>query len=142
MTGSTPATVPPTVGAVTTDRRLRVRAIPLLVLLIVEAYVGGRLATPYNRAVLATHIGLAVVLVAFAAHAFVISVRLPKPSARGAAGLTFVSTLAAALSGTVFLLGGSNPIALDSMEGFAVVAILGAILLIALGAVKIPRPAG
>ncbi|MGI0071582.1 MAG: hypothetical protein ACRECT_05905 [Thermoplasmata archaeon] len=124
------------------DSTLRRRAIPLLVGLIVEALVGSLLSNtnPYNLAYLGTHIGLALLIVVFSGYALILSLRRSKASARAAAGLTFITTLGATVSGTVFLLGGSSPIALDAMQALAVVAILGAILLMVFGAVPSPRP--
>ncbi len=125
----------------TRNRTLRIRAIPISVLVIVESVLGDPLAragSPYPLGYLAAHIGLALLLVAFAAHAFVISIRLPSWPARVAACVTFLCALGATIDGTVFLLGGQSRSSLYGMEALAVVALLGAILLFAWGSVAIP----
>jgi len=136
---------PPSAGAATPATRnsaLRIRAIPVLVLLFAEILVGNQLAevgTPYPWGYLAAHIALSLVLIALTAHAFVLSLHLPSGAARATAGITFLTTLGATVSGTVFLVAGQNPSALYGMEGLGGVALLGAILLLVVGSVSIPN---
>jgi hypothetical protein len=142
MEGSGTAGNPPPAGP-RTDRRLRIVAVPVLVGLVAESLVGSRLATagsPYPTSLLATHIGLSIALVLLTGYAVGLSIRLRASPGRVVAALTFVATLGATASGTVFLLAGQSGIALGGMEGLAVVAILGAILLLVWGSVKLPGP--
>ena len=125
------------------DTAIRMRAIPMLVLLIVEGVLGGQLAivgSPYPIGYLAAHIVLAILLVGFTAHAVRRALRLPKASLKVAATITFLTTLGATLAGTVFLLGGGAMSAFDAMEALFGVALIGAILLLVLGSVVIPQP--
>ena len=122
---------------------LRMRAVPMLVLLVVEGVLGGQLAivgSPYPIGYLAAHIVLAVLLVGFTGHAFQLALRLPKGSLKVAAAVTFLTTLGATVAGTVFLLGGGATSAFDAMEGLFGVALVGAILLLVLGSVVTPPP--
>lgn len=123
------------------DSRLRVRAIPIFVLLLAEILLGNQLAvvgSPYPIGYLAAHVALSLLLVGFTGHAFVLSVRLPKVSARACAGLTFLATLGATVSGTLFLLAGESSSALVGMESLGGLALLGALLLMVFGSVKVP----
>ena len=127
----------------TRDSTLRVRAVPTLVLLLAETLVGNELAvvgSPYPLGYLAAHVVLSLLLVGFTAHIFLRSLRLPSAAARVAGGVTFLSTLGATISGSVFLWGGGSQFAVDGMEGLAGLAILGAILLLVFGSVVTPSP--
>jgi len=122
---------------------LRVRAVVVFVLLIVEVLVGNELAlagSPYPLGYLAAHIVLAVLLTGFTSHVLLASIRGYRGSTRIAAGVTFVTTLGALLSGTVFLLAGQSNAALVGMEALAVLALLGAILLMVWGGAGSRRP--
>ena len=56
---------------------------------------------------------------------------------RHLAGITFIAALGATISGTVFLLGGQSNGALYGMEGLGGLALLGALLMIIFGSVKV-----
>jgi len=114
---------------------LRIRAVGMLVLLLLVAVLGGELAgeSSYTWPYLAAHIVLAVLLIGFSAHVFMAAIRGAKAPAKVGAGVAFVSAVGATISGTVFLLGGSNPIALDGMEGLAIVAVVGILLILIWG---------
>ena len=117
---------------------LRVRAIPIFVLLLGEILLGNQLAevgSPYPVGYLAAHVVLSVLLVGFTAHVFLAALRLPKAAAKYAAAITFLSTLGATLAGTVFLLGGGSTPSLYAMEGLGGVALIAAILLMVWGSV-------
>jgi hypothetical protein len=119
---------------------LRARAVPLLLLLLVEALLGNQLAvvgSPYPLGYLVAHVALAVLLVAFSTHVLVLARRLPGVPARTAAWVTFVSTIIATAGGTAFLFGGQSSAALYAMVAFAGVAILGAVLLLVWGSEKL-----
>jgi hypothetical protein len=102
----------------------------------VEILVGNQLAevgSPYPVGYLAAHVVLSVVLIAFTGHALMFAFRRPRTALRVSAAVTFVTTLGATLSGTVFLLAGQSPSALTGMEALGVIALLGSILLIVWG---------
>lgn len=141
MSTTTSGTGPSVAALSSKDRSLRARAVPIFLLVIGEILVGNELAeagSPYPLGYLAAHIALAIVLVAFSVHVLIRAVRLPSMPARAAAGVTFVSALGAALGGTVYLFAGSSAYALDAMEAFGGVALLGSVLLILWGSVSVP----
>jgi len=124
----------------TRNSTLRWLGVAIFALLITESAVGGPLVSsgsPYPAGYLWAHIGLAAFLVLITGAALAISIRLPSWRARGSAGLTFLLTLGAVISGSWFLVVGVSNGALEGMEGFATGAILISILLIVWGAVKV-----
>jgi len=141
--GSSPAATASRPEGSLKDRRLRLRAVPIFILLIAEILVGNELAlagSPYPVSFLAAHIVIALLLIGVTAHAFRISIQLPKASARVAAGLTFLASFGATLSGTLFLLAGGSNAALNGMEAFGLIALLGDILLLVWGSVTVQAP--
>ena len=120
---------------------LRLRAVGMLVLLLLIAVIGGSLAleSSYDLAVLAGHIVLALLLVGLSAHVLLAAFRSFGSVAKVGGTIAFASVLGATISGTVFLLGGGSNAALDGMEGFTIVALVGIVLLlVGGGAVKAP----
>ena len=143
MTATETSVSPSQSSPQTHDQTLRIRAVVILGLLLAEILVGNQLAllgSPYPWGWLAAHIGLSIVLVAFTAHAFVISVRLPSWPARVASGVTFLSSVGATIDGILFLYGGASRSSLYGMEGLSAVAFLGCILLIFVGSVVTRSP--
>jgi len=139
MTG-TSSMRPATDHGTVRDTKLRVRAIPILVLLLGEILLGNQLAvvgSPYPLGYLAAHVVLSILLVGFTAHVLLASLRLPRAATKFAAGFTFVATLGATLGGTAFLLGGGSLASLYAMEVLGGFALLGAILLIVWGSVTV-----
>lgn len=132
--------MPPTMTA----RRvsLRLLGIPLLVLIIVESLVGSELAfeSSYSTVVLALHILLALGLVGLSGRALYVAFGYPTSTPRLVAGLNLVASLGATAAGTVFLVGGQNPAALQAMEGFAVLIVLFALLFLTWGSPPAPSP--
>jgi hypothetical protein len=114
---------------------LRRWGILLLVLFFLTSAVGGSLAleSSYLLITLASHIGLALVTLAVAAYATSTASREYRTLPRASAGLVTLSALGGTIAGTVFLLYGQNSSALDVMEGFALVGILTAIVMIVSG---------
>ncbi len=122
------------------NKTLRILAIPIFGLLLIDSLLGDSLmyspeGQPFPLSTLALHIGVALLLVGITGLAFVISLRLPGWRPRVAAGLPFASTLVATLAGIVFLLGSESPAALAWMEAFAAIAFIGDILLLVWGSV-------
>lgn len=120
------------------NKTLRILAIPIFILLLIDSLLGNSLmyspeGQPFPLSILTIHIGVALLLVGVTGLAFVISLRLPGWRLRVAAGLSSVSTMVATLAGTVFLLGGESPTALAWMEAFAAIAFIGDILLFVWG---------
>ncbi len=137
---STGASVPP---APVRDQSLRVRGAVILVLVVVEIFIGNELAvagSPYPDGWLAAHVVVGLLLLGVAGHAARISMRLPKASVRVAAVVTVLAVLGAFASGLAFLFAGETNAALYGMEGFAVVALLGSLLLLVLGGVTVRPP--
>lgn len=140
MTSTPTAPLASPVPPETRDRRIRILAAPILLGLLGEILLGNSLASvgsPYPDSYLAAHVALGLFLVALTGWAFGLSVRLPSVRARAVAGVTHLSTLGAVVAGTVFLLAGQAQGALDAMEGLAVLAILGAILLLVVGSIQV-----
>ncbi len=141
MTGNVSQASNVAVAPLGRDTSIRIRAVAIFVLLLAELLLGNQLAvvgTPYPVGYLATHIVLSILLIGLAAHVVVRSTRLPSGPAKAVAWLTFVSTLGATIGGTVFLVAGGSSIALYAMEGLGALAVLGAVLLIVWGSVRIP----
>jgi hypothetical protein len=124
---------------------LRVRGVVIFILLLAAILLGTRLAdlgSPYPVSYLALHALLAFALVGFTATTVRSSYCLPSSAVRGAALLTFLTTLGATLGGLAFLYGGGSQASLDVMESLGAIALIGAILLVVLGgAPKSPSPA-
>ncbi len=113
---------------------LRVWGARVLVMFLLTSAVGGSLAleSGYLPVTLAGHIGLALVTLGVAGYAFSSVGRHYPPLPRASAGLAAIAALGATIAGTAFLLDGSNS-ALYAMEGFAVVGILAAIVMMVVG---------
>ena len=117
------------------DRSLRPWGGVILVLFVLTSTVGGSLAleSSYLIVTLASHIGLALVTLGVAGYASMFIGRSYKPFPRATSGLASFSALVATIAGTVFLVEGQSDIALGVMEGFALLGIIMAILMIAVG---------
>jgi hypothetical protein len=109
-------------------------ALVFLFFLITSA-VGGSLAleSSYLVVTLASHIGLALVTLALAGYGASRLGRAYQPLPRASAGLAAFCALGATIAGTLFLAFDQNHAALLAMEGFAVVGLLAAILMMAFG---------
>lgn len=124
-------------GAGSRGVTLRTRGIALLSFLIVEFGLGGALSTfgsPYPTVYLAAHVLVAISLVGFSAYATVVAFRRQDAGPRAAALTTLVGALGATVGGAAFLTVG-GPSDLDAMVVLGLVAVLGAVLLIAFGVV-------
>jgi hypothetical protein len=121
---------------------LRLLAIPLFVLIILESFVGSDLAleSSYSTAVLALHILLALMLVGLSGRALYVSLAYPTMGPRVIAALNLVASLAATAAGTVFLLENQDPTALHVMEGAAVLIVVFSLVFLAWGAPPAPNP--
>ncbi len=125
------------------NRTLRILAVPILALLLIDSLVGDSLmyspkGQPFPVGALALHVGVALLLVGVTGLALGLSLRLPGWRRRAAATFTHGSTVGATIAGIVFLVGGENPAALTLMEGLAVLTFLGAIALAVWGSVALP----
>ena len=114
---------------------LRVWGLLVLVFFVLTSAVGGSLAleSSYLVVTLTSHIGLALVTLGLAGYGAAFISRFYKAAPRAGAGLSALSALGATISGAVFLLGGQSNAALYSMEGFAGLGIVGALLMAVLG---------
>jgi hypothetical protein len=125
-----------------TRRRLslRILAVPLFVLIIIESLVGSELAfeNTYSTWVLALHILLALGLIGISGRALLVSWGYPTMAPRIVAGLNLVASVTATAGGTVFLLGNSNMTALGVMEGSAVLIVLFSLIFLAWGTPPAP----
>lgn len=122
---------------------LRILAIPVLALWIVEVVLGNTLAldgSPYPSDLLIGHVLVAILAVLLTGFAVGVAFRSGQRRGLYAAGVTHGSTLAATISGLVFLFAGQNQYALDGMEGFAGVMLLGIILMALFGRAPSPTP--
>ncbi len=127
----------------TKNQTLRILALPLLILVIVESAVGGSLAlegSTYSMGYLTGHVGLAALLVLLSAWALIVSLRLSSRPAQVAAGITLLACLGATIAGTLFLIGGQSVAALEGMEGSAGLALLSTIFLFVWGSIPNPVP--
>ena len=118
---------------------LRLRGSALFVLLVVEVLLGSELAnlgSPYPISLLAAHILIGLALIGFSGYTLLVATRGFRAAARGSAVLTCLATVAAVVAGFVFLFGGQTAGAELSMEGFGVLALLGALLLIVFGGAR------
>lgn len=133
---STPSTPEPS----SIHPSLRIRAIPILLVVIAEILIGNQLAvagSPYPLIWLIAHIAVGLLLVAMTGHTMGKALRRShKMSAKGASALTFFGALGAVLSGFAFLFGGQSNGALLGMEVLGGLALLGSILLLVFGSNK------
>jgi hypothetical protein len=146
---STP-NAPASTAAAPAGPSLRTWGILTFVMFVLTSAVGGSLAaeSSYLAVTLASHIGLALVTLAIAGYAASFVGRSYRPGPRASARMAAAAALGATLSGTVFLLGGQSNYALYAMEGFAVLGILAAIVMMVVGgpsgkraAAGVPSPA-
>ena len=135
-TGAPPSTPVAGPAPILKGRSLRGFGVLVLVMFLLTSAVGGSLAleSSYLIVTLVSHIGLALVTLGIAGYtASVVGRRYP-PMPRAFCGLAALSALVGTLAGTVFLVGGMNPVALDVMEAFAVLGIVASIGMIVVGA--------
>lgn len=133
---------PPVAPGMTRRLTLRLLAIPLFILIIIESLVGSELAfeSSYSDWVLALHILLALGLIGISGRAVYVSLGCPTMAPRVVAGLNLVASVAATIGGTVFLLANSNMTALYVMEGSAGLIVLFSLIFLAWGAPPAPAP--
>lgn len=114
---------------------LRLWGILILVSFVVTSVVGGSLTSEssYLPLMLGAHIGLALLTLGLSSYATSIIGRRYKSLPRVGAALSAAAALGATIGGTVFLLGGQSNGPLYAMEGFAVVGIAAALVMIVLG---------
>lgn len=126
---------PPQRTGTTAVPSLRLWGLLVLILFLVTSVVGGSLASEssYLPVTLGGHIGLAVVTLLAAGYATSFAGRRYRGLPRASAGLAALSALGATIAGTVFLVGNQSNGALYAMEGFALVGILAALVMIAVG---------
>jgi hypothetical protein len=127
------------------DARLRYHAIPFLILVLAEIFVGTQLAnagSPYPSGYLDAHVGLSVLMIALGAYLVAIAYPMHLPRAWFPSWLSFVSVVIASASGTKFLVSGGPQVALYSMEGFGALALLSSILLVVFGTFPAPSADG
>jgi hypothetical protein len=119
----------------TVGTSLRWWGVLAFVMFILTSTVGGSLAleSSYLPVTLASHIGLALVTVAIAGYATSFVGRSYRPLPRAAAGLAALSALGGTVAGTIFLVRGGGTAPLEAMEGFAVLGILAALVMIVVG---------
>jgi hypothetical protein len=133
-TGDAAPTTVPSTGA-TAGRSLRGWGVLVLVMFLLTSAVGGSLAleSSYLVVTLASHIGLALVTLGIAGYATSTVGRSYRALPRASAGIAAFAALGATVAGTVFLLAGQSGVALAAMEGFAVVGIIAAIVMLVAG---------
>lgn len=117
------------------SRSLRYWGVLVFVLFLLTSAVGGSLAleSSYLAVTLASHIGLALVTLAVAGYSTRVIGRVYGVVPRASAGAASLSAFGATIAGTVFLLGGQSNAALYAMEGFALLGLLSALLMIIVG---------
>lgn len=130
---STPASAASTLA--TTGHPLRYWGVLVFVMFLLTSAVGGSLALEgsYLLVTLVSHIGLAVVTLIVAGFASSFVGRFYQPLPRAAAGIAALAALGATLAGTAYLLSGNGVYPLDAMEGFAVIGLVAAIVMTAVG---------
>lgn len=134
---------PPVPPAMTSRRlSLRLLAIPLLILIIIESLIGSELAfeSTYSTWVLALHIIVALMLIGLSGRALWVAMGYPPSAPRIVAGLNLVASVGATAAGTVFLLGNQNPSTLVAMEAFAGLIVLCALVFLVWGSPPAPAP--
>jgi hypothetical protein len=114
---------------------LRAWGVLEFVMFILTSAVGGSLAleSSYLPVTLASHIGLALVTLGIAAYATSYVGRSYRALPRAFAGIGALAALGATAAGTIFLLDGQGNPALYAMEGFAVLGIVAAIVMMVIG---------
>lgn len=148
----------------TRSQTLRILAISILILGVIDTVFGGLLLNentnpnnilgipnhniPFSVGYLGLHIGVGVLIVALAMAALTVSLRSPRSILfnlaisprihRVLSGVIFGAALGAAISGGFSF--GLNLIAIDSMEVFADIMLIGPILLIIFGSVPKSNP--
>jgi hypothetical protein len=135
MAAEPPKSNVPQAPSSTGGRTLRFWGALVLVLFGLTSAVGGSLAMEGTQlaVTLASHIGLALVTLAVAGYATSFVGRGYQARPRASAGIAAFSALGATIAGTVFLLGQQSNPALYAMEGFAVLGIVAAVVMIVLG---------
>ena len=130
---SSPLTEQKTVA--TSGPSLRFLGILVLVMFLLTSAVGGSLGleSSYLPITLASHIGLALVTLAIAGYATSFVGRYYRALPRVFAAIAALAALGATIAGTVFLLGGQSDTSLYAMEGFAVLGIIAALVMVAAG---------
>ena len=141
MTGNVSQASNVAVAPLGRDTSIRIRAVAIFVLLLAELLLGNQLAvvgTPYPVGYLATHIVLSILLIGLAAHVVVRSTRSAERAGQGSrlAHVRFHAGRHDWGNGLSRRRGSS--IALYAMEGLGALAVLGAVLLIVWGSVRIP----
>lgn len=119
---------------------VRLLAIPLLVLVGAEIYLGNELAlagSPYPSGLVDAHVTTAALLIVLSAAALAVAWRLPRLFLRAAAAVTFLGAVGATASGSIFLWHGQSNGALAGMEAGAGVVVLGVIILLIWGSVVV-----
>ena len=139
---STPGTPPTPPGATARRLSLRMLAIPLFILIIIESLIGSELAfeSTYATWVLALHIVVALMLIGLSGRALWVALGYPTSAPRIVAGLNLAASVGATAAGTAFLLGNQNPDALAAMEGFAGLIVLCSLIVLAWGSPPAPSP--
>ena len=114
---------------------LRYWGVLVLVFFVLTSLVGGSLAleSSYLALTLASHIGLGIVTLALAGYATSVAGRYSRSAPRMGAAVSAVSALIAVIAGTVYLVAGQAAGALYTMEAFAGLGIVGALLMILFG---------
>jgi len=116
-------------------RSLRSWGVLALVMFLLTSAVGGSLAleSSYLWLTLLSHIGLALVTLGVTGYTASTIGRHYHGLPRASAGLAAFAALGGTIAGTVFLLGNQNNYALYAMEGFAVLGILAALVMMVVG---------
>jgi hypothetical protein len=114
----------------------------VFVMFVLTSAIGGSLAleSSYLAVTLASHIGLALVTLGIAGYTTSFVGRSYRGTPRAAAATSAAAALGATIAGTVFLLGGQISSALYAMEGFALIGILAAIVMMIVGGRSGQRP--
>ena len=102
---------------------------------LLTSAVGGSLGleSSYLPVTLASHIGLALVTLGVTGYAASAVGRRYRGPARTSSGLAGFAALGGTLAGTVYLVAGQTNYALYAMEGFAVLGIVAAIVMLVVG---------
>jgi hypothetical protein len=135
MAAAPSAPAPPRAMDATAGPSLRTWGLVVFVMFVLTSVAGSSLATEssYLLVTLGSHIGLALVTLALAGYSARVVGRTYRILPQAAAGLAALGGLGATIAGTAFLVGGQSSAALYAMEGFAVLGILAAIVMIVVG---------
>jgi hypothetical protein len=135
MSTAPPSSPNPLPGNLTASRSLRYWGVLVFVFFFLTSAVGGSLAleSSYLVVTLASHIGLALVTLAVAGYASSMLGRDYTLVPRASTGLAALAALGATIAGTVFLLDGQGNPTLYAMEGFALLGLLAALIMIIMG---------